>query len=73
VSYQYKTNKIQLRANIEDETNDILKILHEATGKAKGCLIDEMLKESVMFQKAKSLKEILKEEHIAKLRKELNI
>lgn len=73
MSYQYKANKVQIRANISDDTDKILKSLVDATGKAKGVLIEEMLSSNELFLKAKSIKEIIEEELIDKLKKELGI
>ena len=75
MSYQFKAdkNKIQLRAHISDDTDKILKSLADATGKDKGRLIEEMLNTNELFLKAKSIKEIIEEEHIEKLKKELGI
>lgn len=73
MSYQYKPNKIQLRANVQEETDDVLKNLSAATGKAKGVLIEEMLLTNELFQKALSLKKIMEEENIERLKKELGI
>jgi len=73
MSYQYKANKIQLRANVSEDTDNIIKNLSEATGKAKGVLLEEMLSSNELFLKAKSIKELMDEEHIDKLKKELGI
>lgn len=73
MSYQYKANKVQIRANISDDTDKILKSLADATGKAKGVLIEEMLSSNELFLKAKSIKELIDEEHIEKLKKELGL
>lgn len=73
MSYQYKPNKIQIRANVQEETDDVLKNLSLATGKAKGVLIEEMLFGNELFKKALSLKKIMEEENIERLKKELGI
>lgn len=73
MSHQFKANKVQIRANISDDTDKILKSLADATGKAKGVLIEEMLSSNELFLKAKSIKELIDEEHIEKLKKELGI
>ena len=73
MSFQYKPTKIQLRANVSEETDKIIDSLAKATGKAKGRVIEEMLNTNELFLKAKSIKEIIEEEHIEKLKKELGI
>lgn len=73
MSYQYKPNKTQLRANVQEETDDVLRNLSLATGKAKGVLIEEMIFEHELFKKALLIKKATEEESIDKLRKELGI
>lgn len=73
MSHQYKPNKAQIRAYVQEETDDVLKALVSATGKAKGVLIEEMLSGNELFQKALSLKKIMEEENIERLKKELGI
>ncbi len=73
MSFQYKTNKIQLRANVSEDTDKIITSIALATGKAKGKVIEDMLNTNELFLKAKSIKEIIEEEHIEKLKKELGI
>lgn len=73
MSYQYKPNKIQLRANVSEDTDKIITSIALATGKAKGKVIEDMLNTNELFLKAKSIKEIIEEEHIEKLKKELGI
>ncbi|MCT7549826.1 MULTISPECIES: hypothetical protein [Arcobacteraceae] len=73
MSYQYKPTKIQLRANVSEDTDKIITSIALATGKAKGKVIEDMLNTNELFLKAKSIKEIIEEEHIEKLKKELGI
>lgn len=73
MSYQYKPTKIQLRANVSEDTDKIITNLSKAMGKAKGTIIEEMLSMNEIFIKAKSIKELVEEEHISKLKKELGI
>ena len=73
MSYQYKPTKIQLRANVIEDTDKIITSIALATGKAKGKVIEDMLNTNELFLKAKSIKEIIEEEHIEKLKKELGI
>ena len=73
MSYQYKPTKIQLRANVSEDTDKIITSIALATGKAKGKVIEDMLNTNELFLKAKSIKEIIEEEHIKKLKKELGI
>lgn len=73
MSYQYKPTKTQLRANVSEDTDKIITSIALATGKAKGKVIEDMLNTNELFLKAKSIKEIIDEEHIEKLKKELGI
>lgn len=73
MSYQYKPTKTQLRANVSEDTDKIITSIALATGKAKGKVIEDMLNTNELFLKAKSIKEIIEEEHIEKLKKELGI
>ena len=73
MSYQYKPTKIQLRANVSEDTDKIITSIALATGKAKGKVIEDMLNTNELFLKAKNIEEIIEEEHIEKLKKELGI